>query len=347
MSRPDYPMSIARDRFGTWLHVTGLSLREVVAALPHCFEAEAFLVYDDEQLDYATSDGVEAKRRAGLSRLKLTEEIARLDATAFWNTTEPLFENPTAAVWPADCLDGMIEAQGSPGGCFGVTPLSRQAAADLPEDFAYEHPSNVGARFSFLSTDDHATSVFVADEADLRILVRHVVAKALGAPAGQTDGLDDVVDALLPLLDEGVDIRARDDLPDGAPVQAALVAVGQWTLGSQWPLLWRDVPVCEIAWNGRRWTLSEVRREPGRRHVTPVRLIGELFHGTGYLTRFAVIVGLPLAAAALAWLMTGWIGGVLALIAAVLLWPRFVLGMDWHGLRRRRKDERELRGKYE
>ena len=348
MSTPDYPMSVARDRFGLWLHVAGLPLRDVLAALPHCCEAEALLVYDDEQLDYARSDAADRMRRDGLSRHDRAAELARLEQQAFWNTAEPLFESPTAVVWPAACLDAMVRVQGSPGGCFGLTPVSREVAAGLPADFVYEHPSNVGARFSFLSADDHATSVFVADEADLRLLVRRVVAKALGVPEREAEGLDDVVEGLRPLLEgRGVDVRARDDAARGAPHPTAEVAVGQWPLASQWPLLWRDVPLCEIAWDGRRWGLSEVRHEPGRRFVSPVRLVGELFHATGHLTRYAVVVGLPLAVAAVAWATTGWLGGLLALIVAVILWPRFVLGTDWWQLRHSRRDQRERRGKYE
>ncbi|MFW6163152.1 MAG: hypothetical protein ACODAJ_10325, partial [Planctomycetota bacterium] len=86
---------------------------------------------------------------------------------------------------------------------------------------------------------------------------------------------------------------------------------------------------------------------PGRRFVSPVRLVGELFHGTGYLTRFAVVFGLPLAVAAVAWATTGWVGGVLALVAAILLWPRFVLGRSWHEIGGRRESEGEERGKYQ
>jgi hypothetical protein len=347
MTLPDYPMSLARDRFGLWLHVTGLSLREVVEVLPHCFEADALLVYDDEQLDHASSQLIHDKLDAGTPRADLVAELARLDRDAFWNVREPLFENAAAVVWPVDCLDEMIRAQGTPGGCFGLTPVSRGVAARLRDDFVYEHPSNVDARFSFLSTDDRATSIFVADEADVQALVRLVVAKALGVAAGEAEALDDVASRLRPLLEQGgIDIRARGDAADGAR-RSAVVAVGQWPLRSQWPLLWRDVPLCEIAWDGRRWALSEVRHEPGRQFVSTFRLIGELFHWTGHLTRYAVVVGLPLAVAAFAWATTGWLGGLVALLVAIVLWPRFVLGMDWYQLRQRRADDQELRRKYE
>lgn len=348
MSLPDYPMSVARDRFGLWLHVTGLSLRDVVAALPHCFEAEAFLVYDDQQFDYATSSLVDHRRREGAARADAAAEMARLNGGAFWNRREPLFECDTAVVWPADCLNEMIAVQGDHGGCLGLTPVSRDAAERLPDDFVYEHPSNVEARFTFLSTDDRATSVFVADEADLLTLVRHVLAKALELRYADAPGLDDAAAGLRARLEEGgVDVRARRDEDGDSAPQAATVAVGPWMLRSQWPLLWRSVSLCDLAWDGQRWALSGVRHEPGRRYVSGFRLLGELFHWSGYLTRYAVVIGLPLAAAAVAWAMTGPLGGLLALIAAALLWPRFVLGTDWHQLRRRRADEDELRGKYE
>ena len=253
MSRPDYPMTLARDRFGFWLHVTGLSLRETVAALPHCFEADALLLYDDEQLDHGSSRTIHDKMGTGISRADLVEEVARLDADAFWNAAEPLFECPTAAAWPADSLAEMIRAQGPAGGTLGLTPVSLDAVGSLTGDFVYEHPSNVDARFTFLSTDDNVTSLFVTDEADVHTIVRVVVAKALGASEAQTAGLDDVARGLLPLLEQGaIDIRSRDD--DGAATSSALVAVGGWTLKSQWPLLARDVPLCDIAWDGRRWT---------------------------------------------------------------------------------------------
>ena len=348
MSFPDYPLSVARDRFGLWLHVVGLSFREVVAALPHCFATDALLVYDDEQLDYATSSYIDERRREGLARDQLVEEIARLEDAAFWNTVDPLFENDTATVWPIEYLGGMVRVQGSPGGCFGVTPVAREAVAELANDFVYEHPSNVDARCSFLSTDDSATSVFVTDEADLAALVRCVVAKAVAVSEGATQGLDEVVAGLRPLLEgQGVDIRARGDEAESATHRTATVAVGQWNLHSQWPLLWRDVPVREIGWDGHRWALSEVRHEPGRRFVSPIRLVGEVLHWTGHLTRYAVVFGLPLAAAALAWVTTGWLGGLLALLVAIVLWPRFVLGTDWHALRHRRAEEEALRGKYQ
>jgi len=346
MSLPDYPIAVARDRFGLWLHVTGLSFRQVVEALPEHFRAEAYLVYDPDQLTYTTSDLIETQRGQGRSRDELFAEAAALDAEAFWNTSEPLFENRSAAVWPADCLDEMLRVQGSRGGCFGLCPVTRQAAAALPPDFVYEHPSNVGAHLAFLSTDDTATSVFVADEADLLRLVRRVVERALEAP--EADGLDEVAQGLRPWLEQGgVDIRARAHLPHGETHRSAVVAIGQWTLRSQWPLLWRRVPVAEIGWDGRRWTLSDVRHVPGRPFVAPVRLVGELLHWTGYATRYAVVFGLPLVAALLIWASVGWVGGLIALVVAIALWPRFVLGTSWHALRARRADEQELRRKYE
>jgi hypothetical protein len=346
MSLPDYPISVARDRFGLWLHVTGLSFRQVVQTLPDQFRAEAYLVYDPDQLTYTTSDLIETQRGQGRSRDELFAEAAALDADAFWNTAEPLFENDSVAVWPAECLDEMLRVQGSRGGCFGLCPVTREAAAALPADFVYEHPSNVEARLSFLSTDDNATSVFVADEGDLLRLVRRVVELALATP--EAEGLDEVARGLRPWLEEGgVDIRANPHLPHGDPHRTATVAIGQWTLRSQWPLLWRRVPVCEIGWDGRRWTLSEVRHVPGRQFVAPVRLVGELFHWTGYATRYAVVFGLPLAAALLMWATAGWVGGLIALVVAIVLWPRFVLGTSWHTLRQRRAEDEALRRKYD
>lgn len=345
MSVPDYPMSIARDRFGAWLHVTGLSFREVVEALPEHFKADAFLVYDPDQLLYATSGLAEEKRRQGLPRDDVLAEMAALDGQAFWSRLEPLFENDWVAVWPAECLAEMLVVQGRTGGCFGLCPVSREAVEELPSDFVYEHPSNVGARLSFLSTDDTATSVFVADEADLLELVRRVLHKALEAPAAE--GLDDVARAMLPWLEAGgVDVRAAAEEPGAPPHRTATVAIGQWTLHSQWPLLWRDVPLSEIRWDGERWTLADVRRVPGRPFVSHARLVGELFHWTGYATRYAVVFGLPLVAALLAWATTGWVGGLIALIVAVVLWPRFVLGLHWHELRQRRAADDTLRQKY-
>ena len=351
MNTTDYPMSVARDRFGAWLHVTGLSLREVVEALPDHFKAHAFLVYDPNQLNYATSALADDKLHQGLPRAEVFAEMGALEDEAFWNNTEPLFENDTAAVWPAECLAEMLVVQGRTGGVFGLCPIAPEAVAELPDDFVYEHPSNVAARLAFLSTDDTATSVFVADDADLIALVQCILAKALDIPT--PNGLDDVARQVLPLLEEGgVDVWRTDepptDAPDDDPTQhAAAVALGQWPLHSQWPLLWRRVPLCEIRSTGDRWTLSDEQWVEGRPFVSPARLVGELFHWSGHLTRFAVVIGLPLLAVFITWVSTGWLGGLVALIVAIMLWPRFVLDRSWHELRERRDDDSGLRGKYE
>ena len=425
MKAPDYPMSVARDRFGLWLHVTGLSFREVVALFPEHFAAGALLVFEPEQLHYATSALVDHRHEQGRTKQELLGDIADLEDNAFWNRVEPLFENDSAAVWPPDCLDEMIMAQGPSGGAFGVCPVApdvarsertwstgspivggasvprvfqpagdRAPAHALPADFVYEHPSNVSARLAFFSVDDTATSVYLTDEGDLDKLIGYVVGKALDVPPGRTEGLDEVARGLRPWLEAGgVDIRAQDSdsetfcfsggsederpetTPDSeaedrlkaglqtqepSPTQAsgkaecppavrvcqATVAIGLWSLRSQWPLLWRRVPVADLAWDGVRWRLFEAREVPGRRFVSPVRLIGELFAWTGRLTSYLLVFGLPLVAAALIWALSGPLPGIVALVVAILLWPRFILGANWRDSRKHRAAEDQRARKY-
>jgi len=382
MSAPDYPMTVARDRFGIWLHVTGLSFREVVQVLPERFAAGALLVFDAEQLDYTTSALLEHRRQQGRTREQLLADLADLDDNAFWSRREPAFENASCAVWPADCLDEMILAQGPAAGCFGVCPIEPQTARNLPPDFVYEHPSNVFAQLAFYSVGDSATSVFLTSEDDLLKLVRHVLGKALGASPEQAEGIDDIARTLRPWLEEGgVDVRAesregyrvseeiaaipsdtlapaeplRGDSPYGEPAcrppsasepLAATVAIGLWTLRCQWPLLWRRVRMARIAWDGQRWRLSEPEEVPGRAYLSLFRLFGELFHATGRLTSYVVVFGFPIVAAVLITVLSGWVPGLIALVVAALLWPKFVLGANWRDLRKRRAIQEERSKKY-
>jgi hypothetical protein len=363
MSAPDYPMTVARDRFGVWLHVTGLSFREVVEALPERFAAGALLVFDAEQLDYTTSALLEHRREQGRTRDQLLADLADLDDNAFWSRHQPIFENPSATVWPAECLDEMVLAQGPAGGCFGVCPIDTETARGLAPDFVYEHPSNVAAQFAFYSVSDSATSVFLTSEDDLLLLVRHVLGKALGADPEHAEGIDDIARALRPRLEEGgVDVRserregeappsATAGLPGPGPAPpseplAATVALGLWPLRSQWPLLWRQVSTARIAWDGRRWQLSEPEQVPGRAYLSPVRLLGELFHATGWLTSYLVVFGFPIVAAVLIAVFSGWFPGLIALVVAVLLWPKFVLRANWRDLRKRKAIREEHAKKY-
>jgi hypothetical protein len=347
MSTPDYPMSVARDRFGVWLHVTGLSLREVVQVLPERFAGHALLVYEPHQLNYGTSALVEERRGRGESREQLFADLMALDEGAFWNRIEPLFENESCAVWPPECLEEMIVVQGPEGGPFGVCPIPPDVVGDLTEEFVYEHPSNVAARLAFLSMDDTATSVYLADEGELLALVERVVRKALDPPPGETEGIEGVARAIRPWLEEGgVDIRLRPETAEREPRREATVALGLWSLRSQWPLLWRRVRACTIAWDGTRWALTEVREEPGCRHVSGIRLVGELFHGATRGLSYAMVLGLPLLAAVLLWVFSGPVAGVLGLLVAVVLWPRFILGANWGELRRRREAQAQRRRKY-
>ncbi|MFP4057683.1 MAG: hypothetical protein ACLF0G_12525 [Candidatus Brocadiia bacterium] len=346
-SLPDYPMSLARDRFGVWLHVTGLSLREVVQALAQYFAGHALLVYEPQQLTYATSARIDEERQAGISREDLFATVARLDEQAFWNRVEPLFENASCAVWPAACLDEMIVVQGRAGGAFGLCPVPADLVPALPDDFVYEHPSNVAAKLAFLSVDDTATSVYATDPEALVPLLQAVVAKALEPPPGDTGGIEEVARGLMGHLEEdGVDLRAEPRQTADQAHRTATAALGLWGLGSQWPLLWKRVPVCRVAWDGRRWGLGEVDYVPGRRFVRPVRLVGELVQWTMRGLSHALVFGLPLAVAAMIWAASGPVAGLLALLVALVLWPRFVLGVNWRELRRRRAQEEADRKKY-
>jgi len=347
MSAPDYPMTVARDRFGLWLHVTGLSFREVVQVLPEPFAAGALLVFDAEQLDYTTSALLEHRREEGRTREQLFADLADLDDNAFWNRRQPIFENASCAVWPADCLDEMILTQGPAGGCLGICPIEPHAAHGLAPDFVYEHPSNVFARLAFYSVGDSATSVFLTSEDDILKLVRYILGKALAASPEHAEGLDDVARTLRPWLEEGgVDIRCQGVEPSGEPDTTATVAIGLWPLRSQWPLLWRRVRIAQIAWDGQRWRLSDIQEAPGRAFLAPIRLLGEIFQWTGRLTSYLVAFGLPIVAAALIAAFSGWLPGLIALAAAILFWPKFVLGSSWRDLRRRKAVREERAKKY-
>jgi hypothetical protein len=345
MSMPDYPITLAKDRHGTWLHVTGLSLREVVQVLPERFARSALLVFEPQQLNYATSALIEEKRAQGIPQDQVFADIVYLDDNAFWNRMEPLFENPSCAAWPADTLDEMIVVQGPQGGAFGVCAIPPEFVSGLPDDFAYEHPSNVGASLAFLSMDDAATSIYATDDGDVVRIVEFVVRKALGLQAGDTEGLGDVARALMPLIEDGgVDLR-REPAP-GKTHPSVSVVVGLWNLRSHWPLLWRRVALADVHWNGRAWALTDVRHVPGRSFIQPVRLTGELFQWTTRGVTFLIVFGLPIAMAILTWAASGWIFGLLALLIAVVLWPRFVLGLKWREIRERKAREAERQRKH-
>ncbi|NQT86876.1 hypothetical protein HQ560_08940, partial [bacterium] len=227
MSTPDTPITLAHDRFGHWLHVTGIGLADVVRALPERFLSRALLVFDPEQLDYATSPLMQERRREGAAIEAYASELATHEDLAFWNSTEPLFENRACAVWPENTLAEMIRVQGRSGGMFGVCAIPTERVATLPDDFAYEHPSNVDAPLAFISMDDTATSVYVTEQEDVQILLSALVAKSLGMDDPSAPGVSDVAERLLPLAEaDGIDIRPQLD-EAGQPV-SAIVSVGLW-----------------------------------------------------------------------------------------------------------------------
>ena len=323
MSEADYPITLARDRFGLWLHVTGLGLADVVRALPDRFRPPALLVFDPNQLDYATSPIMGEKHRDGTSIEDYAASLALHEEHAFWNRVEPLFENASCAVWPAHTLDEMLRVQGPKGGMFGLCAIGPEAVSELDDSFVYEHPSNVGADLAFLSADDTATSVYVTDASDLVPLVSAVLAKALGLDT-ETPELGDIAERLLPWIEEkGVDIHPTPG-SSGAPASAT-ISVGLWDLGSHWALLWRDVEVREVMWSGSRWELSAPRHEPGRQHVSGIRLVGEALNWTVRTLMTVLVLALPLGMAVLVWRTSGPVAGLLALLIAVLLLPRLIV----------------------
>jgi hypothetical protein len=323
MSEADYPVTLARDRFGLWLHVTGLGLADVVRALPDRFRSHPLLVFDPCQLDYATSPIMEEKHRDGTSIEDYAASLALHEEHAFWNTLEPLFENASCAVWPGHTLEEMVRVQGPTGGMFGVCAVDREAVDALDDGFVYEHPSNVAADIAFLSADDTATSVYVTDAADLVPLVCGVLAKAL-APGTQTQELTGIAERLLPWIEEkGIDIHPTPG-GSGAPASAT-VSVGLWDLGSHWALLWQDVEVCDLTWSGSRWELSAPRRVPGRQHVSGVRLVGEALNWTVRTLMTLLVFALPVGMAVFVWYTSGPVAGMVALLIAALLLPRLVV----------------------
>jgi hypothetical protein len=316
-------VTLARDRFGLWLHVTGLGLADVVRALPQRFRSHALLVFDPGQLDYATSPVMEEKHRDGASIEDYAASLALHEEHAFWNALEPLFENASCAVWPSHTLDEMVRVQGPRGGMFGVCTVEPEAVAKLDNGFVYEHPSNVAADVAFLSADDSATSIYVTDAADLVPLVSAVLERALSL-SGQTQELAGMARRLLPWIEEkGIDIRPNPGVR-GTPA-CATISVGLWDLGSHWALLWRDVEVCDLTWSGSRWELSAPRQVPGRQHVSGVRLVGEALDWTVRTLMTLLVFGLPLGMAAFVWYTSGPVAGMVALLIAVLLLPRLVI----------------------